>query len=105
MCYFFFFFFQAEDGIRDIGVTGVQTCALPISAARHWRTVISRTAATALAQVCGESADPAIPEPAAAEERAACRAATRLAGTGDVVRDGVWDGVRDAVWDGLWDAA
>src|SRR3712207_7675332 len=24
------FFFQAEDGIRDIGVTGVQTCALPI---------------------------------------------------------------------------
>src|SRR3712207_9125574 len=26
------FFFQAEDGIRDIGVTGVQTCALPICA-------------------------------------------------------------------------
>src|SRR3712207_9235536 len=26
-----FFFFQAEAGIRDIGVTGVQTCALPIS--------------------------------------------------------------------------
>src|SRR3712207_8949988 len=26
-----FFFFQAEDGIRDIGVTGVQTCTLPIS--------------------------------------------------------------------------
>ena len=36
MFYFFFvFFFQAEDGIRDIGVTGVQTCALPIS----WRYV------------------------------------------------------------------
>src|SRR5204862_5900492 len=38
-CYFafvlflfvFFFFFQAEDGIRDLYVTGVQTCALPIS--------------------------------------------------------------------------
>src|SRR5260370_13402201 len=28
----FFFFFQAEDGIRDSSVTGVQTCALPISA-------------------------------------------------------------------------
>src|SRR2546421_7401120 len=27
----FFFFFQAEDGIRDLIVTGVQTCALPIS--------------------------------------------------------------------------
>src|SRR5437868_12967624 len=29
--FFFFFFFQAEDGIRDRNVTGVQTCALPIS--------------------------------------------------------------------------
>src|SRR6266403_5218287 len=29
--YRFFFFFQAEDGIRDLYVTGVQTCALPIS--------------------------------------------------------------------------
>src|SRR2546430_3387990 len=28
---FCFFFFQAEDGIRDLTVTGVQTCALPIS--------------------------------------------------------------------------
>src|SRR2546430_13536027 len=30
MLVFFFFFFQAEDGIRDLTVTGVQTCALPI---------------------------------------------------------------------------
>src|SRR3712207_9105738 len=29
------FFFQAEDGIRDIGVTGVQTCALPILVVDH----------------------------------------------------------------------
>src|SRR2546422_9191326 len=29
-CYSFLFFFQAEDGIRDVAVTGVQTCALPI---------------------------------------------------------------------------
>src|SRR5260370_9494824 len=29
-----FFFFQAEDGIRDSSVTGVQTCALPISAGK-----------------------------------------------------------------------
>src|SRR5688572_28067532 len=45
---YFFFFFQAEDGIRDLTVTGVQTCALPIfcptsragspiSARRRWR--------------------------------------------------------------------
>src|SRR5436189_2722854 len=34
VCFFvFFFFFQAEDGIRDTSVTGVQTCALPISLA------------------------------------------------------------------------
>src|SRR2546425_7539435 len=32
---FFFFFFQAEDGIRDKLVTGVQTCALPISRRRR----------------------------------------------------------------------
>src|SRR3712207_9565236 len=31
------FFCQAEDGIRDIGVTGVQTCALPISRPRLGR--------------------------------------------------------------------
>src|SRR5438093_2038073 len=31
LIFFFFFFFQAEDGIRDWSVTGVQTCALPIS--------------------------------------------------------------------------
>src|SRR2546427_5758370 len=31
MIYCYNFFFQAEDGIRDLTVTGVQTCALPIS--------------------------------------------------------------------------
>src|SRR5687768_17804484 len=30
MTEFYVFFFQAEDGIRDVAVTGVQTCALPI---------------------------------------------------------------------------
>src|SRR5699024_11931217 len=32
------FFFQAEDGIRDRNVTGVQTCALPISLERKYHT-------------------------------------------------------------------
>src|SRR5947209_16492122 len=36
------FFFHAEDGIRDIGVTGVQTCALPIC----WRTISFTTPVT-----------------------------------------------------------
>src|SRR5947209_20452373 len=40
------FFFQAEDGIRDIGVTGVQTCALPISIDR----LRQRTHGTAIDQ-------------------------------------------------------
>src|SRR5690625_6281154 len=41
----FFFFFQAEDGIRDGHVTGVQTCALPISVGTRSVSVISSTAA------------------------------------------------------------
>src|SRR2546427_2131311 len=35
VCVLFFFFFQAEDGIRDLTVTGVQTCALPICPLLH----------------------------------------------------------------------
>src|SRR5256886_8111297 len=39
-----FFFFQAEDGIRDLTVTGVQTCALPISPdSRHMAFVSDRS--------------------------------------------------------------
>src|SRR5207253_7793141 len=39
----FFFFFQAEDGIRDGHVTGVQTCALPIFCRRAaWKAAESR---------------------------------------------------------------
>src|SRR5260370_23721257 len=42
----FFFFFQAEDGIRDSSVTGVQTCALPISQSiKRLREVDERIAA------------------------------------------------------------
>src|SRR5229473_4860834 len=40
----FFFFFQAEDGIRDKLVTGVQTCALPISSQRKPRILMSSKA-------------------------------------------------------------
>src|SRR5256886_8913985 len=37
----FFFFFQAEDGIRDLTVTGVQTCALPISSFEFCQTAFA----------------------------------------------------------------
>src|SRR5215211_8975265 len=56
------FFFQAEDGIRDHCVTGVQTCALPIwpaGARDDWSTPASPP----------ESAPPASPAPASSEER------------------------------------
>src|SRR2546422_130800 len=63
-CYLLFFFFQAEDGIRDVAVTGVQTCALPISmevkdaevipatADRDWRLVEALRQGEATAGEC-----------------------------------------------------
>src|SRR5258707_3743833 len=48
VCLLVFFFFQAEDGIRDIGVTGVQTCALPIYEADSYDPIDWSTATTAL---------------------------------------------------------
>src|SRR5689334_24262473 len=43
---FFLFFFQAEDGIRDGTVTGVQTCALPISIRARMRDMVNQIIAT-----------------------------------------------------------
>src|SRR5205823_11766108 len=52
MCVFFvFFFFQAEDGIRDKLVTGVQTCALPISGVE----ALYQRIHSAAKRVCSES--------------------------------------------------
>src|SRR5690554_7568720 len=52
-CFFLFFFFQAEDGIRDADVTGVQTCALPISAAARRVSVNRKGPRSPVARVCG----------------------------------------------------
>src|SRR5256885_12262159 len=51
---YFFFFFQAEDGIRDYKVTGVQTCALPISKnkANMRRNISSMPGINEVAVVC-----------------------------------------------------
>src|SRR2546429_3970272 len=46
------FFFQAEDGIRDVAVTGVQTCALPISLARSRLASSSACGAFCVGQPC-----------------------------------------------------
>src|SRR5256886_12609512 len=90
-----FFFFQAEDGIRDLTVTGVQTCALPISPVfvpalkmpvASARSFLGNHSATAL-MAPGKFADSATPSRArAAENRAvvranACAMAARLHAT------------------------
>src|SRR5215217_9258354 len=61
-----FFFFQAEDGIRDIGVTGVQTCALPILI---WRVVRTPTIAANPHRITSVSAA----EPPASRQRIGSR--------------------------------
>src|SRR5437773_7453897 len=59
-CAILFFFFQAEDGIRDRDVTGVQTCALPICAALDEAARLeSSRAAAALAAGTWQSLGPA----------------------------------------------
>src|SRR5699024_12109106 len=57
---FCFFFFQAEDGIRDRNVTGVQTCALPISLR------CSRTNCAGLPAYASDSSTPCPPVQASA---------------------------------------
>src|SRR4051794_41722104 len=52
-----FFFFQAEDGIRDGRVTGVQTCALPIFSRISQRDVDLAATVTALADELGLTGD------------------------------------------------
>src|SRR2546427_3006253 len=49
---FFFFFFQAEDGIRDLTVTGVQTCALPILGKLGFGALLDRFDQRRVAAVC-----------------------------------------------------
>src|SRR5205809_4845654 len=44
------FFFQAEDGIRDVAVTGVQTCALPILKYRAPRMLFDKVSPTRIAE-------------------------------------------------------
>src|SRR2546427_2850987 len=67
---FLFFFFQAEDGIRDLTVTGVQTCALPISTPSKTR---NRPSSTSAARWSASRPRPALPPrppcPSRSEER------------------------------------
>src|SRR6266516_7118173 len=79
----FFFFFQAEDGIRDRTVTGVQTCALPISPGRPRLSLGCRTVSRSffgtdgVRGIVGEAITPELVERLG-------RAATLWSGSGDV---------------------
>src|SRR3989442_8557631 len=85
---FFFFFFQAEDGIRDADVTGVQTCALPIFTRAAGELLPHRFTLTALADgglfsvalVRGVSPPGRYPAPCPVEPGLSSR---RVAATGD----------------------
>src|SRR5437667_10237363 len=83
-----FFFFQAEDGIRDRDVTGVQTCALPISSPARLR-VLDRI-------YTGRMSTVAVVSGACAEiGRASCRERVEISVAGVSVKEkesGVWDG-------------
>src|SRR5437762_6225005 len=57
MIFVFFFFFQAEDGIRDTSVTGVQTCALPISLSSAVRDAVLQRNAEQPLERLGEQVD------------------------------------------------
>src|SRR5690606_26257843 len=50
------FFFQAEDGIRDFHVTGVQTCALPIFPAEYDGLGLTTTSSTLITEMLGRYA-------------------------------------------------
>src|SRR5438034_6278136 len=89
------FFFQAEDGIRDHCVTGVQTCALPIYSAAIGRSALPIAAESA--RFCANRAADRVREPAAlrAEHepdvaeigRASCRERVYTAVLGDSDRE------------------
>src|SRR5438270_9715586 len=72
----FFFFFQAEDGIRDLTVTGVQTCALPIF---KWRAIEGTPAPTISERSCAGDRSRAAVDGCTAAQCVCARADQRFA--------------------------
>src|SRR5216684_5477264 len=81
-----FFFFQAEDGIRDVAVTGVQTCALPISP-WSWASAIGPGAPVVASRLGRAETYPLWPLPG--RDRVGCLPCTPS-------RERAWGHVRDA---------
>src|SRR5690625_1821363 len=79
----YFFFFQAEDGIRDGHVTGVQTCALPISSATSAPSQVESSASAAVApaqQPPASATQDAEPSPTTAPEQEPAAPARQTSG-------------------------
>src|SRR2546426_5169131 len=76
-----FFFFQAEDGIRDYKVTGVQTCALPISCNRKRATHCLSVRRAAVVERAGRSRRALPRGPAASRAGGGPRRAVRAPAT------------------------
>src|SRR2546427_12056557 len=87
-----FFFFQAEDGIRDLTVTGVQTCALPISSSSTCRSSCSAVISCCRAAVRAASAYPAERNRVPSAAASGCR--SREKGRGRRDRESVVEGKR-----------
>src|SRR2546426_8568344 len=73
-----FFFFQAEDGIRDYKVTGVQTCALPISSRKSTRSRSSRPSDSAPGRFSASSGTATRSEEHTSELQSPCNLVCRL---------------------------
>src|SRR5688500_19681492 len=80
--FLFFFFFQAEDGIRDYKVTGVQTCALPIYESARTSCTSKRALGSALAASAASATRSAdMSQPITVEiGRASCREREKMSG-------------------------
>src|SRR2546421_9050075 len=92
VCYLlFFFFFQAEDGIRDLIVTGVQTCALAISPLNGpWRRAAK-----------GVRPSPrSMPQARSWRRRPGCTRSRRVSGEGAPTRSCAWSRDRKSVVEG-----
>src|SRR5437867_7628801 len=91
-CVCFFFFFQAEDGIRDRTVTGVQTCALPICRLRDAAGSLRAPVSVRRSSDTGARSDPAASRsrPTSARQveigRASCRERGEGGGGTEVVK-------------------
>src|SRR5437868_10000058 len=100
--FYFFFFFQAEDGIRDRNVTGVQTCALPIygCGAPGDRLAMHRAATVVVARLREKQQQP----PGSTSRSNAPERATQRAGTSppEIGRASCRERVENSEGDGVW---